>query len=89
MVGGREPDQRVKVGDGLVHPIDQRPGSLGFAVTAVVKRVDRVPLGDEPVGDVLVATAVLAGAVSDDHYGAGIGIGRPYTPVDAQAPGTA
>src|SRR5438270_1993996 len=49
--------------------------------------VRRIALRDEPLGDVGVAVAVLAGAVGDDDDGARLPIRPPRLPEDPPAPG--
>ena len=53
-------------------------------MAAVVERVHGPSFASQPRGDVLVAAAVLAGAVSDDYDRAWISRGQPRLPEDRQ-----
>ncbi len=59
-------DERVDVGDDVVHVLDEGARAVGAAVAAMVERVDGVALVDEPRDDVVIAAAVLAQAVDED-----------------------
>src|ERR1700679_3675248 len=52
----------------------------------MIERVDGVAFGDQALGDVLVASGVLAGAVNEDDQSGWIGIGgAPDPPEQLQA----
>lgn len=82
---GRERDERLEIRHSAAEPIDHRTWALGATVTAVLDRVHRVTLSDEPSGDVRVAVTVLAGAVSDHDHRPGPGVGQPRLPEDSHA----
>ena len=83
-LGRRRPvDERVDVGDDVVHVLDEGARTVGAAVAAMVERVDGVALADEPGDDVVIAAAVLAQAVDeDDDRARRRVVGRPGAPED-------
>ena len=79
----------VEIGDRVVNPIDQGSRPRRAPVAAMVERVDRIALGDQRVGDVVVAVAVFTGAVDDHDHCLGADRRRPGLPEDAATTGSA
>ncbi len=64
-------EQVTDVGDQFVHRPHKRPFALRTAVASQVEGVDSVAVAHQPLGDVLVAAAVLRVAVDKDDGRAG------------------
>ena len=75
----RELRDEVEIGGEMLAVDDQRPLAVRAAVAEVVRPVDRGAIGDEPLGDVVVAADVLGVAVDDQRDVAGVRLGQSAT----------